>query len=618
MNISELKQSYQNKPFVFLETALIDKENQNSLLFTNFSDILTFHDQDDPHVFFKKVEDYLAKGYWVCGYFSYEFGYFLEPALKDLREKSSLPLAWLGVSRSPNIINRKDLKRNLNAESPSLSYSVKNVCPNITEKEYSHALGRIKEYLEEGFSYQVNHTFKMKFDFQGDLFGFYLNLRRAQPTPYLAFINDGNNQVLSFSPELFFRIAHNQIITRPMKGTALRGLTLEEDQKRKNWLAQSEKIGAENVMIVDLLRNDLGRISEKVWVPRLFEIEQYHTLFQMTSTISARLMNNLSLFDIFSSLFPSGSVTGTPKIKTMKIIKELEKEPRGVYTGAIGYISPQGKSCFNVAIRTISLNEGKAQLGIGGGIVYDSLERSEYREALLKATFLTKKFPEFSLIESILWGPAKGYYLLDLHLGRLARSSEYFSIPLDTKKLKNALKKYERNLKEKCKIRVLVDMDSEVKIEKEPLPDISQPVKVKISTQRIKSGDCFFYHKTTNRQFYDCERKQALKEGFFEAIFLNTKGELSEGTSTNIFLLKEGILYTPKLSSGLLPGVLREKLISEGRVRECTLYFKDLKEADKIYIGNSVRGLMGAEVIFSQDSKENALLKVGTSDIIKN
>ena len=199
MNITELKQSYQNTPFVFLETALIDKENQSSLLFTYFSDILTFHYQDYPQLFFKKVEDYLAKGYWISGYFNYEFGYFLEPALKDLREENNLPLAWLGVSRAPRIINRTDLKSNLNGESHPVSYTVKKICSNITEKEYAGALGRIKEYLEEGFSYQVNHTFKMKFDFQGDLFDFYFNLRRAQPTSYLAFINTGNNQVLSFN-----------------------------------------------------------------------------------------------------------------------------------------------------------------------------------------------------------------------------------------------------------------------------------------------------------------------------------------------------------------------------------------------------------------------------------
>ncbi len=617
MNITELKQSYQNRPFVFLETALIDKENQSSLLFTDFSDILIFHCQDDPQLFFKKVEDYLSKGYWVCGYFNYEFGYFLESALKDLREQSNLPLVWLGVSRAPRIINHADLKSKLNEESRPLSYTVKNICPNITEKEYGDALEKIKEYLEEGFSYQVNHTFKMKFDFKGDLFDFYLNLRRAQPTSYLSFINTGNNQVLSFSPELFFRINDRQIMTRPMKGTAWRGLTLDEDRARKNWLARSLKIRAENVMIVDLLRNDLGRISEKVWVPKLFEIEQYHTLFQMTSTINAQLKNNLSLFDIFSSLFPSGSVTGAPKIKTMKIIKELEKEPRGVYTGAIGYISPQGKSCFNVAIRTIFLNEGKAELGIGGGIVYDSLEKSEYHEALLKATFLTKKFPEFSLVESILWEPNKGYSLLGLHLARMKRSSEYFSIPLDIKKVKNALKEFEANFKEKkYKIRILGDMDGKIKIEEEPLPDICQPVKVKVSTQRIKSGDCFLYHKTTNRQFYDSQHQQALGEGLFEVIFLNTRGELAEGAITNIFLSKEGILYTPKLECGLLPGVLREHLLHEGKVQERILYLKDLKEADKIYVGNSVRGLLEAEIIWGANKEDNALLKVGASDII--
>ncbi|UCG34624.1 MAG: aminodeoxychorismate synthase component I [Candidatus Omnitrophota bacterium] len=617
-DIRELIAPCKNKPYVFLESALIDKENHSSLLFTDFSDILTFHHHDDPHLFFNKVQDYLAKGYWACGYFDYEFGYFLDPALKELRDKSEAPLAWVGMSRPPHIIRHKDLKNNLEKENTNLSYSVKNIHPNISEREYAGCIQKIKEHLEEGFSYQVNYTFKMKFDFEGDILDFYLNLRRAQPTPYLALINTGNQKILSFSPELFFRINGKQIITRPMKGTAWRGLTPQEDLTKRDGFAKSEKIRAENVMIVDLLRNDLGRVSQRVWVPKLFEIEKYHTLFQMTSTIQAELKNDLSLFDIFSSLFPSGSVTGAPKIKTMQIIKELEKEPRGVYTGAIGYISPNRDACFNVAIRTISLNQDKAELGIGGGIVYDSLKESEYCEALLKASFLTRKFPPFKLIESILWTPSKGYYLLELHLARLKRSGEYFSIPLDINKVEKSLKELATNFKgEKVKVRVLVGRNGEILIEEERLADICQPVKVKLNTQKIDSYNCFLYHKTTNRLIYDCQRQKALEEGFFDVIFLNTREELSEGAITNIFLSKQGILYTPKLSCGLLPGVLREHLLSEGKVRECTLYLKDLKEADKVYIGNSVRGLLEVEVIFSQDLKENALLKVGPSDIIK-
>jgi para-aminobenzoate synthetase/4-amino-4-deoxychorismate lyase len=361
-------------------------------------------------------------------------------------------------------------------------------------------------------------------------------------------------------------------------------------------------------MIVDLLRNDLGRIAKKVWVPKLFAVEQYRTLNQMTSTISATLKENIKIKDIFTALFPCGSVTGAPKIKTMQIIKTLEKEPRGIYTGAIGYISPKKGACFNVAIRTVALSGKKGEMGIGGGIVYDSIEKCEYREALLKAKFLIEKFPSFSLIESILWD--NGYFLLGLHLRRLRKSADYFSVPLDLKKLKNDLRILGKSLNgEKFKIMVLVNLEGQIYIKKEELNQVKLPVKVKISTQRINPRNVFLYHKTTQRDLYEKERLKAQQEGFFEVIFLNTNEELTEGSISNVFLKKDKFLYTPPVKCGLLPGVLREKLLKGGKAKEKTVTLNDLLAADKIYIGNSVRGLLYAQISLA-DTKNKSKIKM--------
>jgi para-aminobenzoate synthetase/4-amino-4-deoxychorismate lyase len=640
MNISLLFESHLRQrlisggaPFVFLETSAFDRENKNSFLFNDFVDILVFNYQDSPERFFRRINACLEQGLWLCGYFSYEFGYALEPALRSLLPRHSHPLAWLAVSREPTVIAQKrppfiptrntshcgrdsalrqPERQNAAAvrpqsfisnnhdsplTSPRLNYRVEKITPNITQQEYSEGIKRIKQCLREGYSYQVNFTFKMNFDFRGDVFSFYVDLRRSQPTPYAALIHTGSETILSLSPELFFRTDGRQIITRPMKGTIPRGLSLKDDARAAKMLQASQKTRAENVMIVDLLRNDLGRVADKVWVPRLFSIEQHRTLYQMTSTIQARLKKDAGFKEIFSSLFPCGSVTGAPKIKTMEIIKELEKEPRGVYTGAIGYISPKRVSCFNVAIRTIRLKKDRGELGIGGGIVYDSLDKEEYKEALLKAQFFMKGFPELKLIETMRWSREEGYFLLDRHLERLKNSCRYFSVPLSVAKLKQELEKTICCQKGPLKVRVLLGLKGGVDIEKEPLADTPLPVRVIISRARIDPDNCFLYHKTTQRDLYSKESREAKARGLFEVIYLNVYGELTEGATTSIFLLKNGRLYTPPLYCGLLPGVLREHLLAEGQAEESVLRLDDLREAEGIFVGNSLRGLLPAELV---------------------
>jgi len=581
-----------SQPYIFLETLRFNRENQSSFFFSDFADILIFNPGDNLDEFFKKAEDYLDRGYWLSGYFTYEFGYYLEPALYSLLKKNNAPLAWLAVAKKPKIIS-KNHKPDESFSEKNETYEIRNLHPDISHSHYLGQIKKIKKYLEEGLTYQVNFTFKVKFDFSGSPLAFYLNLRRAQPSSYAALIDTGKSQIISLSPELFFRIKGKQITARPMKGTIKRGLTIKEDETFKQELKQSSKTKAENIMIVDLLRNDLGRIAQHVWVPKLFEIEKYRTLYQMTSTIKARLKNNLKLKELFLSLFPSGSVTGAPKIKTMQIIRKLEKEPRHIYTGAMGYISPQREACFNVAIRTILLQGKQGEMGIGGGIVYDSLARSEYEEALLKAKFFMQGFPQLELIETMLLSGGQ-YSFLKEHLERLKKSSEYFSIPLNLIRIKAVLAKIAKEKRGKFKVRLEVDLEGKFKVKAEPLDEIFAPVKVKIATQKIDPNNSFLYHKTNQRTLYDAERKKALKDGFFEVIFLNHRGEVTEGSISNIFILENKKLYTPPVKCGLLPGVLRQYLLKKGKAREKIFYPRHLKTADKVYIGNSLRGLLKA------------------------
>ncbi|MCF7875050.1 MAG: aminodeoxychorismate synthase component I [Candidatus Omnitrophica bacterium] len=601
LSLSLEKLSKLKPPYVFLDTTRKDRENKESLLFSKVVDVLRFNHNDSLDSFFEKIESYLKKGFWLAGCFCYEFGYYLEDALESLQEKNDFPLAWFLVTADPDRVELEDSLHQQNKNSLA-----KNFKANISKNDYIKKVEKIKCFLKDGFSYQVNFTFKINFDFLGNPVELYSSLRNSQPTPYTALVRlNKSESLLSFSPELFIRSDGKKIITRPMKGTIARGATSSKDKDKKRQLARSKKIKAENVMITDLLRNDLGKISTKITVPELFNVEKYRTLYQMTSTVEARLCKNKKLKDIFSSLFPCGSVTGAPKIETMKIIKKLEKEPRGIYTGAIGYINPKKQFCFNVAIRTAHIKESKGQLGVGGGILYDSQKEAEYREALLKSNFFTKINFSLKLIETMLWSKNKGFWLLDLHLARLKNSSDYFSFPFCQDEIKAGLEKKVKGKKKDIKISIFVDSKGKIDFFATKLKKTRQPVKIKINSQTIDSNDIFFYHKTTNRNFYNRERKKAQKEGFFETIFLNKFKEVTEGTITNIFLEKKKKLFTPPVSCGLLGGVLRKHLIKEKKAFEKKIYLKDLKEADKIYIGNSVRGLLEAEF---RDDKGGALL----------
>jgi para-aminobenzoate synthetase/4-amino-4-deoxychorismate lyase len=609
-------------PYMFLETLGHDSENHRSYFFDEPEDIALLSPGGNVDVFFSKIEEGLRKGLWAAGYFSYELGYLLEPKLRHLLDSKSpgVPLAWVGLFRTPvTVDHRKDRgrlfeKTNGYAAVTEGGYEIRDLEPNLTRSEYDHAIARIKSHLSDGDTYQVNYTLKYRFALNGRPEALYMGLRDRQTVAYSACLSDGDRTVISLSPELFLKKQGSTLQMKPMKGTARRGRTPGEDEQLARWLATDPKNRAENVMIVDMIRNDLGRIAVPgtVTVPRLFHIERFETLLQMTSTVRANLAAGTSWHEIMRALYPCASVTGTPKIRTMELIAELEREPRGIYTGAIGFIAPEGRACLNVAIRTIVIDaDHRGEMGVGSGIVIDSDPPAEYDECVLKAEFLTvekalltdsipnriieKVWTRFSLLETMRLENG-GIYLLDLHLQRLRSSADEFDVACPVQEIEQQLRDLTARHPVGCfKLRLLLHLDGRFDIVAEALGDMwGTSMRFGISERRIDSGDPFLYHKTTHRPLYDEERRRAFEDGLDDVIFLNERDEITEGTITNVFVEISGILYTPPVTSGLLPGTLRRHLLDTGRCRERILTLDDLKRAEAIYLGNSVRGLVRA------------------------
>jgi para-aminobenzoate synthetase/4-amino-4-deoxychorismate lyase len=470
---------------------------------------------------------------------------------------------------------------------------------DIGEEDYLAAVRRILGYIVAGDCYQVNFTFPLRFRLYGDALALYARLRRAQPVRHGAFLRLPGRDILSLSPELFVRREGARLVTRPMKGTARRGADAATDAAQRDALRASEKNCAENLMIVDLIRNDLGRIAAcgSVKVDALFDVEAYPTVWQMTSTVSAAVPG-AGLARIVRALFPCGSVTGAPKIRAMQIIAELERAPRGLYTGALGWLQPDGDFAFNVPIRTLSIEAGGAgTLGIGSGIVADSDPADEYAESLLKAGFLTGLAADFELIETLLLEPGapRPYPLLEDHLARLSASARYFGFRCEVERIAEALAGHAR-AQAGCgrrRARLLLAKDGGLRIESFPLEEAA-PGRIVLAEARIDSRDLFRRHKTTVRAEYDAElARLRTQPGIFDAIFRNECGELCEGARTNLFLEFGGVLHTPPLASGALDGVMRRRLLREAPlpVIERTLREEDLYRAEAIYLSNAARGL---------------------------
>ena len=442
--------------------------------------------------------------------------------------------------------------------------------------------------------YQINLTFPLDGLAYGHPLALYARLRERQPVRYGAYLATPERTILSFSPELFFARQGRRVLARPMKGTAPRGVTAEEDAARRMALQASDKERAENIMIVDLLRNDLGRLAAPgaVRVDALCEAEAYPTLWQLVSTICAELPG-VTLFDLFRALFPCGSITGAPKIRAMQIIKALEPGPRGLYTGALGWLAPQGDCRFNVAIRTLVVRpDGRARLGVGGGIVIDSVAEREYAECLLKASFLTGFDPGFLLIETLRLEDG-GFPLLPLHLERLQVSARALGFACDCPAIAAALAEQAAScVTGLYRVRLTLAHDGAWHVAVAPYSDAGGPWSVVLAGERLDASDYLLRHKTSARGRY--QRALAALAGtpeVFDAIFLNAHGEVCEGARSNVFIERDGVLLTPPLTCGVLPGVMRRQLLESGRAVEAVLTADDLRAAPAIYLSNALRGL---------------------------
>ncbi len=553
----------------------------NPITFENPLKVIIAPTLDDVLPSFRMVEEAIEQGYYAAGFLSYESAAAFDSAY-IVKPESSMPLLWFGIFDQPV------------SQPPSSAgkYKLTEWKPSVSMEEYDQAISNIKKSIQNGITYQTNYTIRLTSQFAGDDVAFFEKLKKGQASNYCAYINTGRFSILSASPELFFHLKGNKLTTRPMKGTIKRGRTVAEDRENADWLYHSEKNRAENVMIVDLLRNDLGIIAESgsVAVSKLYEIEQYPTVHQLTSTISARLTEKTRLIDIFQALFPCGSITGAPKISTMEIIGSLETSPREVYCGAIGYITPKKEAIFNVPIRTVWIDHqsGNAVYGVGGGITWDSTTEGEYLEILTKALLLTEDRPEFQLLESLLLENGE-IFLLENHLKRLKESADYFGYQTDLKTVKEKLNQFaSQHHAGLFKIRLLIAEDGKITVEGQPLEQQMAPLKVMLALEPVDQNNPFLYHKTTNRAIYEPFQQQKTAD-VFDMLFWNKDGEITEFTNGNVVAELDGELWTPPVKSGLLAGTFREMLLETGEIREKTITLSDLKNCRKIWFINSVR-----------------------------
>ncbi|MDQ7031160.1 MAG: aminodeoxychorismate synthase component I [Desulfonauticus sp.] len=589
-----MKKKYPTNNFILFESPIFSINN-NYLFFNDPIDILIFNPTKSINNFFDQLEKVLSQGFWLAGFFSYEFGYFLNPKLKFLCPlRPTFPLVFLGIFKQPQILVHNDITTSYNNSKPIFQ----NLKLNLTQQAYEAKIKQIKNYITCGETYQVNFTLKYFFETNAEPVSIYLELRKKQKVSLGGVLKTPEFSIISLSPELFFHIKDQKIYTKPMKGTAPRGINHAHDQEIAHRLANDPKNKAENVMIVDLLRNDLGKICKPgtILVPKLFEVEKYETIHQMTSTITGKL-KTLELKQLFEALFPCGSITGAPKIRTMEIIAELENNHRGVYTGAFGFISPQKEMLFNVAIRTLLLQGETGEFGIGSGIVWDSDPQEEFKECLLKAKFLTSPPINFSLVETMKFTPQEGIKLLPLHLKRLTNSAKYFDFPFNKTYTKKILAQNLTRLNNQAKIRLLLSKKGTLKIEIYEFKKLKD-VTIGLAKKNFHPPKQFRHHKTTYRPWFAPWQKRASVNNFFDVIFYDENKRLLEGCITNIFLKIKGKLYTPPLYLEILPGVLRESLLKSKQVIEHELTVQDLYLAENIYIGNAVQGLLLVKKFF--------------------
>lgn len=575
------------EPFSLLFNFANEQGLKAPLFFTAPIKIIEANQIEEVLPKFLEVQKEVDSGYYAAGYVSYEAA----PGFGEsysVKAETKMPLLWFGIYEGPSLFVEKRLG----------TFRLSEWQSKTSKDAYKTGFETIKDEIKQGNTYQVNYTLRLQSQFSGDDYAFYEQLAKAQDSYYSAYLHTGKFRILSASPELFFHWKDDAITTRPMKGTVKRGIQKDADEAQAKWLAASKKNQAENIMIVDLLRNDVSVIAEQgsVHVPALFEIEKYPTVWQMTSTVKAKTKKEINVVDIFKALFPCGSITGAPKIKTTEIITRVEDAPREIYCGAIGYITPNREANFNVPIRTVWIDSetGHAEYGAGGGVTWDSALKDEYEETLLKAKLLTVTRPEFELLESFRLENGE-YFLFSNHMERLKQAAEYFSFSFSELDIKNKLMEFaENHPKGIYKVRLLVSKSATVEVTGQLITEMTTPVSIKLAQSPIDTNHPYIYFKTTNRTLYEVFQNQ--NKGYFDVLLWNEQGEITEFTNGNIVLGLNGKLYTPPVKSGLLAGTFRKELLDQKKIEEKIITKAELMQADEIWFINSVRKWLKVEL----------------------
>lgn len=534
------------------------------------------------------LERAVDSGCYVAGFVGYEAAGAFDEALVT-RAVGEQPLLLLGLF---DAVERLDVL----PEGGDAGWSVGSLRASVSEREFEAAIGAIKEQIAAGATYQVNYSYRLRGAFEGDAYEFFRSLVAGQEASHAAFVGGEGWSVCSASPELFFELKGGVLMSRPMKGTARRGRSVAEDGAVAEALRGSEKDRAENIMIVDMIRNDIGRVAERgsVEVVDTFALERYPTVWQMTSTVRGRC--SAGVLEVFEALFPCASITGAPKVKTMELIGALESEERGVYTGAVGYWTPGGEALFNVAIRTAMVNEVRGELtyGVGGGIVWDSDAASEYAETLAKAEVLLGERPVFDLLETVGWTPEGGWMWLEEHLNRMEASAAYFGRAFDRVEAAACLRAAAMG-EGALRLRLMLDEGGAFSVERMPLLSMGvegEPLRVRLASAPVDSGCRWLYHKTTHRAVYAAA--EAERVTCDEVVLWNERGEITEGTIFNVAVERDGVWVTPPVSCGLLGGVLRGVLLERGELVEGMISVEELRAAKRFRLFNSVRGVRDA------------------------
>ena len=588
------------RPFVLLEDRLALAPG--GWLYRDPVEVVRCDAPADVEAAFRRIEAGLASGLHAAGLMTYELGYALEPSLApSIPPDRTLPLLWFGLFAAPLRLDGGALDAAFGGLAPPPP--IAGLTAGHGRAEHVAKVRQILALIAAGDIYQVNLTFPMRFAFAGDPLALYAALRAAQPVAHGGFVAWEDTTVLSVSPELFVEIADGRATTRPMKGTAARGDNPAADAAARTALLADPKQRAENLMIVDLLRNDLSRIAVPGTVrsPALFTAETYPTFHALTSTVNAQLRPGVGLREQMVALFPCGSIVGAPKIRAAEVIRALEADPRGAYTGAIGAIAPSGDTAFNVAIRTAVIGaEGQCVYGVGGGVVADSVPDAEYEEALLKGRVLSRLTEDYGLIETFRWSVDRGFVRLPDHLDRMTASALRLGFRFERAEAERRLTTLAEGWRasgEDRRVRVELRRTGSIDIGHPALAGAPEsPLRLLLADVLLDAGDPFLRHKTTRREAHETAFAQAAAQGLDEAILLNRAGRLADGSRNSLFMQRDGRLVTPPVAEGALPGVLRAALISDGRAVEGSLGLDDLAASQALFVGNSLHGLRPATI----------------------